>query len=292
MQPSAVLNWLNFLNRKAMNDLFNAKRFWQFAKVRFAANRIFFLIPLFIPAIALLLIMTDLAFAGRIGVLETTFQMFIGFMAFFIFLILYSSRAFSEFHHRDRGFMLATLPASVFEKYLFSMLQVTVGFGILYAISFFVSAFMISGYNHAIGANFNVNEFMMPFTLSSLTEAKPMEIVYGNPLHFFTYLKLILTISSIFAAGSIFFRRFGFLFTSLVFIVYFWLATNIVALSYGFSGLNGFGNASVIFFLPFTEGLSRLEHNSLANTLTGIALFMVIIFLWIASYRRLKEKEY
>jgi hypothetical protein len=275
-----------------MNEVFNTKRFWQFVKVRFAANRVFFFIPLFIPAIALMFIMSDLVFTSRTGVLETTFQMFIGFMAFFIFLIIYSSRAFSEYHRRDRGFMLSTIPASVFEKYLFSMLQVTVGFGIMYAISFFVSAFMISGYNHVIGANFNVNEYIMPFTLSSLTKAKPMEIVYGNPLHFFTYLKIILSVSSIFAAGSIFFRRFGFLFTSLIFIVYFWIATNIVALSYGFSGYNGFGNASVIFFLPFTEGLSRLEHNSLANTISGISLFAVIVFLWIATYRRLKEKEY
>jgi hypothetical protein len=275
-----------------MSEVFNSKRFWQYAKLRFAANRVFFLIPLFIPGIALMLIMTDLAFAGRTGILETTFQMFIGFLAFFIFLIIYSSRAFSEFHRRDRGFMLATLPASGFEKYLFSMLQVTLGFGILYAVSFFISAFMISGYNHAIGANFQVSEYIMPFTLSSLIKSSGINIVYGNPLYFFTYLKFVLTVSAIFAAGSVFFRRFGFLFTSLIFIVYFWIATNIVALSYGFSGNKGFGNATVIFFLPFTEGLSRLEHNSLANTLSGIALFVVIVFLWIASYRRLKEKEY
>jgi hypothetical protein len=275
-----------------MNEVFNMRRFWQYAKVRFAANRVFFFVPLFIPAIALMFIMSDLVFTGRTGILQTTFQMFIGFMAFFIFLIIYSSRAFSEFHRRDRGFMLATLPASGFEKYLFSMLQVTLGFGILYSISFFVSACMISGYNHAIGANFQVNEYLRPLSLSSLTNDNGSEIAYGNPLHFFTYLKLILTISAIFAAGSIFFRRFGFLFTSLIFIVYFWITTNIAALSYGFSGNDGFGNAAMIFFLPFTEGLSRLGHNSLANTLSGISLFVVIVFLWIASYRRLKEKEY
>jgi hypothetical protein len=269
-----------------MNEVFNAKRFWQYAKVRFAANRVF------MPGFALLLIMSDLAFGGRTGVLETVFQMVIGFMAFFIFLIIYSSRAFSEFHNRQRGFMLATLPASGFEKYLFSLLQVTVGFGVLYAISFFVSAIMISGYNHVIGADFSVSVYMRPLTLSSLMKNTGSEFVYGNPLHFFNYLKLILTISAIFATGSIFFRRFGFLFTSLIFLVYFWFTTNIAALAFGFSGYNGFGNASGIFILPFIEDLGAFSHAGLAYALSLLSLFAVIVFLWIASYRRLKEKEY
>ncbi len=275
-----------------MSEVFNSKRFWQYAKVRFASNRVFFFIPLFIPGIALLLIMTDLAFAGRTGVLETTFQMFIGFMAFFIFLILYSSRAFSEFHNRNRGFMLATLPASGFEKYLFGMLQVTLGFGFLYAISFFVSALMISGYNHVVGANYEVNEFIKPLSLSSLTKDTGPEFVYGNPLYFFNYLKLILAISAVFAVGSIFFRRFGFLFTSLIFIVYFWFTTNIASLFFPQAGSMAFGNATEIFFLPFTKGLDQYPHAGLAYTISLISLFAVIVFLWIASYRRLKEKEY
>ncbi len=275
-----------------MSEVFNMKRFLQYAKVRFAANRVFFFVPLFIPAIALLLIMSDLAFGLRTGVQEETFVMFIEFLAFFVFMILYSSRVFSEFHRRDRGFMLATLPASGFEKYLYGMFQVTVIFGVFYAISFFISAFMVSGYNHAIGAIPKIDSYFKPFTLSSMTKNQGAQFIFGNPVNFFHYIKLILTVSAIFAAGSIFFRRFGFLFTSLIFLLYFWLTTNISALFFPLSGSSAFGSATEVFILPFSGGINKWEHGSMASIISVIALFVVIVLLWIASYRRLKEKEY
>jgi hypothetical protein len=275
-----------------MSEVFNGKRFWRYAKVRYAANRVFFITPLFIPALAILLIMSDFVFTGRTGVMEATFKGIIGFMSFFVFLILYSSRAFSEFHRRDRGFMLATLPASGFEKYLFSMLQVTVGFAILFAISFFASALIVSGYNHAIGANFVAPEYIRPFSLSTLSHGADGDFVYGNPVYFFNYMKLIMTIATIFAVGSIFFRRFGFLFSALIFLVYFWLTTNIAALFFGHTGSFAFGSATEVFFLPFTDGMNRWNHIGTANFIAGLSLLAVIAFLWIAAYRRLKEKEY
>jgi len=275
-----------------MSEVFNNKRFWQYAKVRFAANRVFFFVPLFIPAIALLLIMSDLAFGGRTGIMEMTFQTMIGFLAFFIFLILYSSRAFSEFHHKNRGFMLATIPASGFEKYLFGLLQVTLGFGVLYALSYFISAFMIAGYNHAIVPAAMKSTYDRPFDFSSMTKGMGLGFIYGNPMQFFNYLMLVLSVSTIFATGSIFFRRFGFLFTSLIFLVYFWLTTNIAAFTFVHSGGNAFGSAAEVFILPFTDGTNQWNHHHLANAISEISLFTVIFLLWIASYRRLKEKEY
>jgi hypothetical protein len=275
-----------------MSEVFNNKRFWQYAKVRFAANRVFFFVPLFIPGIALLLIMSDLAFGGRTGIMELTFQSFIGFLAFFIFLILYSSRAFSEFHNRNRGFMLATIPASGFEKYLFGLLQVTLGFGVLYALSYFISAFMIAGYNHAIVPDTMKSTYDRPFDFSSMTKGIGLGFIYGNPMQFFNYLTLVLSVSTIFATGSIFFKRFGFLFTSLIFLVYFWLTTNIAAFTFGHSGSNAFGNGVEVFILPFSEGFSKWNHHGIASVISLISLFSVILLLWIASYHRLKEKEF
>jgi hypothetical protein len=275
-----------------MNEIFNFKRFMNFARVRFAANRVFFFVPLFIPGLAVLLILSDLVFERMNGISEGTFQIFIGVMAFFIFMIIYASRAFSEFHRRDRSFMIATLPASVFEKYLYSVLLVTFGYAILYAISFFVSLSMITIYNNAIGAITSAHQFNQPASFAILSGDHLSNAIPGNPVNVYSYLKFIFALATLYAAGSIFFRRFGFLFTSLIFIVYVWFTTNLITLIFGHLTDVNFSSVITVFFMPCVKELNAFNRIDLLSIVSEISLFVVILFLWIAMFFRLKEKEY
>lgn len=278
-----------------MNEVFNMRRFLMYSRLRFSGAPVFFFTPLFVAGIAILLIMSDMVFEGMNGVALSTFQMLVGFVGFFVFVILYASRTFSDFHRRDRGFMLAGVPASGLEKYLYGMLQSTLVFAVLYAIAYIVSVLMVGGYNLVVDAGPGTGSWDKPLMLASLMKDFRNDFIYANPFYPIMYIQLVLVVSAVFAAGSVFFRRFGFLFSALVFLLYFWIVANILTLSYGAAGSyngNHFGNAIEIFFGPFLFQTDLTHWSPASRIISYLALYLSVILLWTATFFRLKEKEY
>ncbi len=261
--------------------------------VRYSENRIFFFQPLFIIGIAVILIVFNALFDNRSGVTIETFQLFIAFLSFFFFITIRSIKSFSDFHKQNKGFMLATLPASTFEKFLYSFLNSTIIFGVFYIISFFASAFIISEYNILVNAQVSGYKFYTnPLFLNTLSTDFRDEIIYCNPFKPFSLIKMVLAVSAVFMAGSVFFRKLGFIFTTIITILFIYFSINIIALFLNSTGYNALGTASELIMLPFAKQTNYLSGKNYLVYISEIAMFCSIIIVWFASYTRLKEKEY
>ena len=268
-----------------MNDTFNFNRFYQYSKTRLFSQKFFYLSPFFIVGFSIFTIILDLVFDNMTGISLVTFWGFCCAAPFFGSLIFYASRTFSDFQNRGRGFIIATLPVSNFEKFLFGFFQNVILFTFLYSVTFFISALLVIGYNSIIPyGHKEVFETLVTFkNLNNFNDA-PLPI----PFNFLTLINEILAISVIYSLGSIVFKRVGFIFTSLIFMGTLLLSMNIL-------GVIVCGHAwgcteTVEFaFAPFNNSIT--EHH-IYKVLGLSAFYVSVILLWLASFYRIKEKEF
>lgn len=276
-----------------MKELFDFRRFMRYSLVRYSENKVFFFLPLLLIGISLMLIVFNALFDKRIGISVESFQIIISSFGFFILITIYSLKSFSDFHKTQKGFMLATLPASTFEKFLYGVLTSTIVFGVLYIISFFVSAFLISEYNTLVNAQSSgYRYYNNPLFLSTLSLDFRNEFIYCNPFRPFSLIKTVLTISAIYMAGSIFFRKLGFIFTTIITILFIYISINIAAMFLSTTGSAAFGTASEIIILPYWKQNHFLADRSYLVHISEAVMFVSIALVWFATYNRLKEKEY
>lgn len=276
-----------------MKEIFDFKRFKRYSLVRYSENKLFFFQPLFIIGIAVMLIVFNILFDKRSGVSVETFQLFIASLGFFFFITIYSMKSFTDFHKANKGFMLATIPASTFEKFFYGLLTSTLIFTILYVFAFFLSAFLISEYNvlvHAQSSGFKY--YNNPLFLSNLASDLRDEIIYCNPFRPFSLVKLVLTLSSLYMAGSIFFRKLSFVFTTIIIFLFIYISVNIIAGLLSTTGSAAYNTATEIFMLPFWKHTHHLTANHNLIYISTVVMFIAVFAIWWATYNRLKEKEY
>jgi hypothetical protein len=268
-----------------MNETFNLKRFFQYAKIRFFSQKLFYLSPLFLVGITIFIIISDIIFDGSSGITQEIFLGVCCTAPFLGALVFYSSRAYSDFHNRSKGFILSTLPASTFEKFLFGFFQSTIIFGILYSTSFFISLFIVVGYNSLIPTGHKeIYNALLSFENVNAFNDAPIP----SPLNFKVFANLVLVFGTLYALGSVVFKRIGFIYTSLILVGLMWMVTNILGLI--FCG-NAWGcpDALNYIFAP----ILTIDSSKGSSFIFALAAFYISsILIWFAVFHRLKEKEY
>lgn len=268
-----------------MNETFSLNRFLQYAKIRFYSQKLFYLSPLFIVGLSLFVILSDMIFDGMSGITQEMFLLFCCGMPFVFFGIFYSSRSYSDFHNRSKGFILSTIPASTFEKFLFGLLQNTLLLGVLFSIGFFISLLLVVGYNSIIPGNHKeLYNALLSFTNVNTINDAPLP----SPLNFRTFVNEILAFGTLYGVGSIIFKRISPVYTTLILTGILWIVINVIGLM--FCG-KAWGCPDTLDFI--FAPIRRQDIVISKLFIWGIiAFYFTMLLLWFAMYHRLKEKEY
>ena len=201
------------------------------------------------------------------------------YFVMFTGLVLSASFMFSSVHGKDKAFNTLVVPATQLEKWLTFLAIYIIGFWVVFAISMcltegyrlFVTA--ISGYDTTHAAR-----FLSPVSLlTNMHDDNPdaCAFIYSLAISF------TLLLQGCYALGSIYFRRFSFVVTSLVLGAMSFLVPMIITVSY----MVFFGNNA-------TE--SRFEwlndrHNM--SWVVSTAGTVIIAAMYMLGYRRYRKTE-
>lgn len=201
------------------------------------------------------------------------------YFVMFTGLVLSASFMFSSVHGKDKAFNTLVVPATQFEKWLTFFAIYIIGFWVVFAISMcltegyrlFVTA--ISGYDTTHAA-----QFLSPVSLlTNMHDDNPdlCAFIYSVAISF------TLLLQACYALGSIYFRRFSFVVTSLVLGAMSFLVPMIITVSY----MAFFGdNATEPRFEWIKDELNMSWVVSTAGTVIIAAMYML-------GYRRYRKTE-
>jgi len=188
-----------------MKELFDIRRFWYYARVRYSQDKFVFYTPLILLGITLFFIISTFAFGGVKTIGKGEFASFVFYMPFIMLCAVNASRTFQPFHTRDKGFMLLTLPASVEEKFLFGIFNSVIVFGTLFIASFYLCTWItdqynirvIRIYNYSVSGNLwellmmNGSDGKLVFPPSAFWLRKPLGVAYDEWLRWQTGIPAI-----------------------------------------------------------------------------------------------------
>ena len=270
-----------------MKELFDIRRFWYYARVRYSQDKFVFYTPLIMLGITLLVISSTFAFGGVKTISKSQFASFVFYIPFILLCSVNSARTFQQFHTRDKGFMLLTLPASTEEKFLFGIFNSVIVFGALFIASFYLCTWITDIYNIRVIKiyNYTVSGNLWELLMMKGSDGK---LVFP-PSAFWPYWQFLSTLSLFYIAGSLFFKKAGILKTTLSILGFYYLATAFASLFFSYPGMQLNIIFQVIllqFVIPAYSPVFKLP----------AFFYWVLVFTWIillfASYMRLKEKEY
>lgn len=270
-----------------MKELFNFRRFWYYAKVRYSQDKFVFYTPLILLGITLFFIISTFAFSGVKTIGRGEFASFVFYMPFILLCALNAARTFQSFHSRDKGFILLTLPASIEEKFLFGLFNSVVVFGTLFISTFYLCTWITDLYNIQVIRMYNYTASWSLWDLLMMSGADG-KLVFP-PSAFWPYWQFLCTLSLFYIAGSLFFKKASILKTTLTLLGFYYLATTFASLFFSYPGMELNFVFQVIllqFVIPAYSPVFKLPD----------FFYWVLVFTWIllmfASYMRLKEKEY
>lgn len=256
-----------------MNNTFNMQRFlWLFNK-HTKENYKTYLMSIGVFVAILSFTLAYVAYFGglRNGAQEVFFAFFLTFSG-----CVFASLAFSNLGEKSSAISVLTLPVSAFERFLVSWIYSFVIFQIVFVACFFaVDATIINISNHYTKIHTK---------LLDITSAETK--LYVVFLYFWF-------LHSIALLGSVFFKKLHFIKTALVFFLAF---VTLVVVNQGLARL--VMGSQVSARMPFSnlfvdEGISKYyiaTHSSSTLILTFL-LCLGALFLWVAAYFKLKEKQ-
>ncbi|PSL49868.1 hypothetical protein CLV51_1011205 [Chitinophaga niastensis] len=267
------------------NNFFALRR-WQFyLQKHFTDSFRFYLMALLtvfglMTAIPIFFILTSSAF-GRLSNLAPFY-----YIGLFFGGLLFTSWSFNELGHKEKGVDFLMLPASKFEKFITIFLVSTIGFFLLYHLSFYTSYKIIDSARVAKYGQHIVNDY------SFLDDPKEKIYIY------YAYMAL----QAVFLLGATYYHKYSFIKTVLslfIFILGLYII-NAIFILFLFGNEGDFWKSSMPFVM--VNKLEMTAPNSWHPTLYVIpewlqksylfaAKFLIAPTLWTIAYFRLQDKE-
>lgn len=278
-----------------MNQVFDFTRFRLLMARHWAENRLRYLMSLGAVA-GLLLLWFIFAFLMERGTSAAgeDFQRATYYFGLFLTGSLFASSIFAPLGSKGKGINYLSIPASQFEKILVAFLYAVVIFFICYTAVFYAIDFLMLKVTNPIAeGNFK------PYYIGHKFVPEPLANMYYKASFdevpvFYYLLMCYFGIQSAFVAGSVFFNKFNFIKTVLTMLVLgflFWLVMYVVVLTMMPEG--HFSNEDLTGYLVVSEQGSAQVKIPVWMVMGSklFYLYGLTLFLWLASWRRLNEKE-
>lgn len=264
---------------RIMNQIFSFKRWLQLMRRHWIENSKFFLFGtlslLGVIAISFLFLLTN----------ETHYEAYSEFILYLIGLFLvggiFASGAFDALQKRERGIAYLSLPASHFEKLLTQISFNLVFFTIVYSLCFCA---MSEIFELIVKSRVQADPTKYSF--------EPMD--WEHPHGFmeaWNYLIIIFFgVQALFLAGSIYFKRFSFILTTIVLVLFIlFLGYYLNSIQHGM--LHGYyGTGASLHSLSLPAKIYRLP-SALVLILKWLMLLGWAPLFWLVAWFRVREKE-
>ena len=190
---------------------------------------------------------------------------------------------FSDLREKPKAISFLLMPSTALERVIVGFLFGVVVYGLVYSAAFYVvNATMVSLANHFFGTKW---EIINIFRLGNYID--PFFDEPANQL-FLKYLAL----HALFVSGGLYFSKYSFFKTSLVFLALWILRLLLPAVYHLFLPLGNFRGALTSFEVFDLNGNKLLEMPGWFNSVfTVFFSFLIIPILWVFSYFKLREKQ-
>lgn len=259
-----------------MNNIFSFNRFTLLFKKHSIEHAKTYLLSIAVLAGLMSLVLGFTVYSSH-GLLPIEIQN----ISFYYFILgagsIFTSLTFTDLGDKKRAPSALTLPASHFEKYLVSWLY-----------SFVIFQLVL------IGLFYLINSIIISISIPPGTEKNTLINIF-DPAQKVYFAFIIYALFHAFTIwGAIFFEKLHFIKTAFVF----FLCLTIILMVNG-PLLHTLISKDVMGNLPFLGGLNIKENEHYWHFEPGqniqnwgkVSLTLVVAFLWVSSYFRLKEKE-
>ncbi|QEC73591.1 hypothetical protein FSB73_19905 [Arachidicoccus ginsenosidivorans] len=264
-----------------MNQIFSFKRWWLLMRRHWIENSKFFLFGslslLGVIAISFMFLLVN----------GTHYQAYSECILYLIGLFLvgaiFASGAFDALQKKERGIAYLSLPASHFEKLLTHIFYNLIFFTIIYSLCFYA---MSEIFELIVKSRVQAEPYKYSF--------EPLD--WEHPREFMVAKNYLITIffgvQALFLAGSIYFKRFSFILTTIVLVLFIlFLGYYINSIQHGLlRGYYGTGASLHSLGLSLPAKIYRLPP-ALVFILKWLLLLGWAPLFWLVAWFRLREKE-
>ena len=265
-----------------MNQVFSLKRWGNLMRRHYLENKRSFLFGILCLLAAITITIGFGLWTGH-GLNENSL-INIYLIGLFLVGAVFASSSFDALQKKERGIAYLTLPASHFEKLLTQIVYNLIFFTIVYTLCFYVmSELFIVSAKHLAAIDPDHYSY------------RPIEWNEPDSIRdsFWYFLYVFFGVQALFIAGSIYFKRFSFLLTTclLVVFVFFLMQYFMLLEAHYWRDLNLYFHESALR----TLGAGPTKVYPLPKGL-GIGLKWILLLgwapaLWLVSWFRLREKE-
>ena len=190
---------------------------------------------------------------------------------------------FGDLREKPKAISLLMIPSTAMERVIVVFLFGVVVYGLIYSAAFYVvNTSMVSLANHFFGTKW---EIINIFRLGSYTN--PFFDEPPNQM-FLKYLVL----QALFVSGGLYFSKYSFFKTSLIFLAFWILRLLLPALYHMFLPLGNFQDALTSFEVLDLNGNKLVEMPLWFTNVFSIFFSVLIVpILWVFSYFKLREKQ-
>lgn len=196
---------------------------------------------------------------------------------------LIANFSFGDLREKPKAISYLLLPSTALEKVIAAILFGVIVYGLVYSGAFYIAnACAVSLANHLFGSKW---EIINPLQLGHYTDP-----FFDEPTNrlFLKYLAM----QSLFVAGGLYFSKFSFFKTSLVFLAIWILRILLPSLYLYLLPFGNFRNTLTSFEVFDVTGNKLIEMpHWFEMVFTFYFSFLIIPLLWLFSYFKLKEKQ-